>query len=169
MYQFDPPRSFSALGDAYNPRFPDAEEIIMKLHVNRRNDLAHQLRRVLADSKRETMGLVKSVYEISEKCAICRASDEAQQYPIAGTANVSARNGNLRMGRSAFAMTRLRMTRLRSTQWITDDAIADARDCAADAFGRIADALRTHCALRTHVVAAALRVAHCASSQTHAH
>ena len=79
---FVPRKDFSActagtLGYARDDSLSDPREIIMKLHVNRRDAYAHQLKRVLTDSGGGNSHSAKCVGEVLERCETCRAFDTA--------------------------------------------------------------------------------------------
>ena len=70
MYQFDPPRTFSAckagkLGDATGTRSPGLGRVIPKLDVNWGRSWGHQLKRVLANS--DVWGAMDSADNVVDK------------------------------------------------------------------------------------------------------
>ena len=54
------------------------------------------------DPDRENVQLVSNVGEVSDRCAVCRASDKAPHVPIVGARAVSKFNGNLQDGITAL-------------------------------------------------------------------
>ena len=65
------------LGDAADTRLSDPGRIIAKLHVKWGRSPAHQLKRVLEDSGRKTMGSANYVGGALERRKICRAVRKA--------------------------------------------------------------------------------------------
>ena len=99
-YHFDPHRAFSA------PKTVAFWGCVGLVSIRSRENhyeaacqpascLGHQLRRVLVDTDRETVGLANYVDEALEQCGISHAFDNATHIPIARTSAISMSNGNL--------------------------------------------------------------------------
>ena len=97
LLRFVPPKEFPAcaaanLGDARDNCISGTKKIFMKLHANWGHVSAGKLERVLADLEGGNFHLVHFADEVLGHCDVCKASDKAPHFPIAGASTVSGRS-----------------------------------------------------------------------------